>query len=121
MVWTVLEIKKSINQILKEIMSPNNQILSDAQLEGSLTLKYSDFAKEFPFLLKKMAKREELEYLDVMIQGITDIESGDKKQTDIENDIGDELAEKLFYPTLDPKQANEIRGKVAQEKIKRSS
>jgi len=117
--WSTENIKKNIEIIMEDINDPKHKNKLKGQLEAYLIDKYPDFAKAFPFLLKRMAKKENMEYLDVMIKGIADIESKTQSKESVEQEIGDKLAEQYFYPTMSKINADALRKKVSDARIKK--
>ena len=73
--------------------------------------KYPLFATNYPFLLKKIVKNEDIEYLYKMLDNLKEIEAGDKKLEDVEKTLGEELVNKYVYK-------NEEIQKLQNEKAK---
>lgn len=117
MTWSVSQIKQTIDEIIIISSSTENKLKTPFQLEVLLMDKYPEFARDFPFLLKKIAKRDGLEYLDVMLKGIESIENKEKSIETVEQEIGDPLADKLYYPNLDKETADKIRQKVKETRL----
>ena len=82
-----------------------------ARVEGKLYEKYPLFATNYPFLLKKIVKNEDIEYLYKMLDNLKEIEAGDKKLEDVEKTLGEELVNKYVYK-------NEEIQKLQNEKAK---
>ena len=83
---------------------------SYGRIEGKLSEKFPEFAEKYPFLLKKIAKNENIEYLYKMIEGIKEIEIGNKTMEQVEKSLGEGLADKYLYK-------NEEIEKLQNEKL----
>jgi hypothetical protein len=116
MTWSVNQIKNTIDEIIATINLNENKHKTAFQLEVLLMEKYSDFAQDFPFLVKKIAKRDKMEYLDIMLKGIESIENKEKSIETVEQEIGDPLAERFYYPSLDKDKVEKIKRKVKESR-----
>ena len=90
-----------VDQILDEIkINPIKDLLENnhfARAEGKLAEKFPLFATNYPFLLKKIVKNEDIEYLYKMLDNLKQVEQGNKKLEDVEMNLGENLAEKYLY------------------------
>ena len=91
----------TVNDIYEDMKSELIEKLIESKsygrIEGKLSEKYPEFAENYPFLLKKIAKNENIDYLYKMIEGLKEIEMGNKTMEEVEKSLGEGLADKFLY------------------------
>jgi len=92
-------IKKIIKIIDTEINTYNTNIDS-FEIELKIMEKYPDYYHQFPFLIKKMCKRDNLSMLYKMIDKLEDVELGIDTIENVEFNLGNELADKYINPII---------------------
>ena len=70
------------------------------EIEMEVMNAYPEFYEEHPFLVKRLCKGEDLTILFKMINGLKQVESGEKTLTQVELPLGQELADEYLYPNL---------------------
>jgi hypothetical protein len=70
------------------------------EIEMEIMNNYPEFYEQYPFLVKKLCKGEDLGILYKMIEGLKKVESGEKTLTQVELPLGQELADEYLYPSL---------------------
>ena len=95
-----LSIRDMVNEInikVSEYYKVDNN--SDSYvIELNILEQYPDFYDKYPFLVKKICKREDLTILYKMIDNIDLINSGKDNIKDVELRLGKELAEIYLHP-----------------------
>jgi hypothetical protein len=61
---------------------------------------FPDFYDNYPFLVKKICKNEDMKFLDKMLNNLKQIENGEKTLPTVEMKLGTELANKYLYPNI---------------------
>jgi hypothetical protein len=94
-----------VKQMVQLIQNDINLMIEDNindpfEWEMRILEKHCDFYSNYPFLVKKLCKRDDLNMLYTMLDNLEQIQSGDKKITDVEMDLGNNLANKYLYPKL---------------------
>lgn len=94
-------LQTNIKSILDYIQLLKEQKKTDPfEIEMEIMNNYPDFYDEHPFLVKKLCKGEDLGILYKMIEGLKQIEKGEKTLTQVEIPLGKELADEYLYPHL---------------------
>jgi hypothetical protein len=94
-------LENDISSILGYIDLLKQEKITDIfQIEMEVMKAYPDFYDQFPFLVKRLCKGEDLAILFKMIEGLKKVESGEKTLTQVELPLGQELAEEYLYPHL---------------------
>jgi hypothetical protein len=79
------------------------------QLEMEVMKAYPCFYDQYPFLVKRLCKGEDLAILFKMIKELKKVESGEKTLTQVELPLGQELADEYLYPHLNDLKPNKKR------------
>ena len=58
---------------------------------------YPNFYQEYPFLVKKVCKKEDISMLFKMLGLLDNISKGHDNLTNVENNLGQELANEYLY------------------------
>lgn len=89
-------IKSHINIILEYIKDKDNAFESELYIMET----YPEFYQEYPFLVKKICKKENLLMLYKMLGLLDNIEKGDDTLNNVEKNLGHELANNYLYPNI---------------------
>lgn len=94
------DIKTNINNI-KEYMNANKEKnKSHFELELDIIEKYPEFYHEYPFLVKKVCKDDNLDTLYKMLDNLAMVEKGDKSFAEVEKTLGEELANEFIHSKI---------------------
>ena len=93
-------IKETIENINKDIEKDINKNKSVFELELYIMTEYPEFYNNYPFLVKKICKKEDIQMLYKMFNNLNDVESGNKTLANVETKLGVELAQQYIYPKL---------------------
>jgi hypothetical protein len=88
------KVRKEVNVILKFMDKSEYKKCIDARMEYILIEEFEDFAEKYPMLLKKIAKRENLNELDKMLKAIELINKNEVSKQHMDMQIPLNLAEK---------------------------
>lgn len=69
-------------------------------IEMDVLNNFPEFYNEYPFLVKKICKGDDLTILYKMLKGLKKVENGEKSLFQVETPLGEELANKYLYPNL---------------------
>ena len=87
-------IKKNINDINNEIIKLKKQkLITVYDLEITIMDLYSEFYNNYPFLVKKLCKSDNIDMIYTMLNELEKVEQGDDFK-DIENKLANNLATK---------------------------
>ena len=90
-------IRTNINNILTKIKEMEGKGIHDSfdhELEIMTTLP--EFYGEYPFLVKKVCKKEDTSVLYQMFDNLEQVQNGDKSLASVEYSLGNELANKYI-------------------------
>jgi hypothetical protein len=73
------------------------------QFEFAMRDIFPIFAEEHPFLFKKIAMGDDLTFLYKMLDGISQIKNGSLSIKEVEQGLGNDLANAYVYPALNAK------------------
>jgi hypothetical protein len=91
----------NINSVMSYIdLLKQNKKTDLFEIEMEIMNNYPEFYEQYPFLVKKLCKGENLDFLYKMIEGLKKVETGEKTLTQVELPLGQELAEEYLYPSL---------------------
>ena len=95
------EIKKNIDNINKRIQELVKQGKTESfDIEIVLLEEMPEFYDEYPFLVKRLCKRENNDFLFKMLDNLEAVDKGKKSLATTELKLGEELAEKYLYPAV---------------------
>jgi hypothetical protein len=89
-------IKFHIDIILEYIKDKDNAFESELYIMET----YPEFYQEYPFLVKKICKKENLSMLYKMLGLLDNIEKGNDTLNNVEKNLGEELANNYLYPNI---------------------
>ena len=105
---SVKEIKKNIEIIMIYV---NNKIKSGEKnsfnIEKQFIKDHHDIYMSYPWIVKKICKREDLKPLFLMIKKLEDIENGKSTFKETEEKLGNALNNTYLKPTLDKLEKND--------------
>lgn len=94
------ELKVKIVQIQEQISKLVKENKTVVEIEMILMESDSDFYERYPYLVKKLVKGGDLQFLDKMLENIEKIEAGEQTQAATELKLGEELANQFLYPVV---------------------
>ena len=92
----ILYIKDTINEINNKLIELCKDSDDSYKNEIIILNLYPDFYDKYPFLVKKICKRDDLTILYKMIDSIELINEGKDTISNVEHNLGQELAEKYL-------------------------
>ena len=93
-------IKETINNINNEINKENNKNKTLFELELHIMTLYPEFYNDYPFLVKKICKKDDIQMLYKMFENLNEVELGNKSLSNVELTLGDELAKQYIYSKI---------------------
>lgn len=93
-------IKENINNINIDLNKDINKYKSIFELELYIMTEYPEFYNNYPFLVKKLCKKDDIEMLYKMLNNLNDVELGNKSLNNVESTLGIELAKQYIYPKI---------------------
>ena len=96
------EIKKYIYEIKEaiKVIETVYNITDSYTIELNIMQQYKEFYEKYPFLVKKLCKREKLEFLDVIIENLDDVHENKKDFDTVEKELAKRLAEQYNIPNV---------------------
>ena len=90
-------IKTNIDNILNKIKDMEKNGIHDSfDHELEIMTVLPDFYSEYPFLVKKVCKKEDISFLHKMIDNLEQVQNVDKSLSSVEYNLGNELATKYI-------------------------
>tara|TARA_E500000178_G_C16986251_1_gene738372 strand:+ start:65 stop:394 length:330 start_codon:yes stop_codon:yes gene_type:complete len=96
----VKEMKKKINYVQNKISELVKENKNNVDIEMYFLENDSEFYERYPYLIKKLIKGGSLEFLDVMLNNLEKVESGQQTMASTELKLGEDLASKYLYPKV---------------------
>ena len=93
-------IQDTIININNDINKENNKNKSIFELELYIMTEYPEFYSNYPFLVKKLCKKDDIQMLYKMFDNLNDVELGNKTLSNVELTLGNELAQQFIYPKI---------------------
>lgn len=91
-------IKQNVREI-QEIISLNPNA-DPFDLELKFMESHPEFYQQYPFLVKKLCKKEDISMLFKMLSNLDQVEKGEKSLASVELKLGNELANQYIYPKI---------------------
>jgi hypothetical protein len=91
-------IKSNVNEIQKIISQNPNTDPFDLELK--FMESHPEFYYQYPFLVKKLCKKEDISMLFTMLTNLDQIEKGEKSLASVELKLGNQLADQYIYPKI---------------------
>ena len=90
-------IKTNVENILKKIKEmETNGVTNSFDHELEIMTTFPDFYSEYPFLVKKVCKKEDTSFLYKMFDNLEQVQNGDKSLASVEYNLGNDLASKYI-------------------------
>lgn len=90
-------IKNTINEINNELNKMKDMGETDVfNLEMNISEMFSEFYDNYPFLVKKICKGDDIETIYTMLKCLSQVEKGNKTLSEVENKLGNELLNKYI-------------------------
>tara|TARA_A100001011_G_C14251103_1_gene817897 strand:+ start:37 stop:321 length:285 start_codon:yes stop_codon:yes gene_type:complete len=75
-------------------------ITDSIKIEKLFIVKHADIYERYPWIVKKITRREDLRPLFVMIKKLEDVEKGKTTLKETETKLGEALAKEYVYPKI---------------------
>jgi len=99
--FNTLIIKENINQIkLKRDELQEKGITKIMDLEVEMMNIFPEFYQEYPFLVKKICKGDDLSILYKMLDNLNKVDNGEKSFLQVESKLSTELANEFITPKI---------------------
>ena len=92
------EYKKNLQYVLDYVNEINER--DSFEIELRVMNDFPDFYEKYPFIVKKIAKKEDISMLYTMLDNIKEVQDNKTSMTHVEKALGEQLAEKYLYPVL---------------------
>jgi hypothetical protein len=90
-------VKETINEINKELLKMKELGETNIfNLEMNICEMFPEFYDEYPYLVKKICKGDDIQTLYKMLNCLNQVESGAKSLAQVENKLGNELLNKYM-------------------------
>ena len=97
-------IKENIKNINILITTMESSGVKDPfEYELKILTDFPEFYDEYPFLVKKLCKKDDINILYKMLDNLDMVENGNKSLASVEHNLGSELANKYLYPVVNKK------------------
>ena len=94
------DLKVKIKEVQKKISEMVSQKKTEVEIEMFFIENDSEFYEEYPYLVKKLIKGVDMDFLNVMLENLQRVEEGEQSLASTELKLGNELAEKYLYPNV---------------------
>ena len=94
------QIKSNIEMFKKIITAMKEESSTDNEIEAFFFNNEQDFYKKYPYLIKKLIKNDNLEFLDKMLENLEKVENGEQSFASTELKLGTELANEYLPKDL---------------------
>jgi hypothetical protein len=95
------KIKQQIVVLTEFINTLKEQnITTPFEVEMEIMMKYPMFYQEYPFLVKKLCKGDDLSMVYTMLENLDSVQKGEKSLASVELNLGEQLANKYLYPNI---------------------
>ena len=99
--FDINQIKTTINLIKNTIDKSIKEGETDSfKHELQILELYPEFYDNYPFLVKKICKNDDMNMLYKMFENLQEIENGDTTINNVELKLGNELASQYLYPNI---------------------
>lgn len=93
-------IKYHINLIQEYTKDKPKNKETELSSELYIMKNYSDFYNEYPFLVKKICKQDDISMIYNMMEELYNIQNGNDTINNVEKKLGNKLANQYLYPNL---------------------
>jgi predicted nucleotidyltransferase len=94
--FDVNDIKEKIKIITEKVNELRTQNLSNIDIESHFFNNEEEMYQKYPYLIKKIIKNDNLEFLDKMVLNLQSVETGDQSFASTELKLGKELADEYL-------------------------
>lgn len=94
------DLKVKIKEVQEKISEMVSQKKTEVEIEMFFIENDSEFYEEYPYLVKKLIKGGDMDFLNVMLENLQRVEEGEQSLASTELKLGNELAEKYLYPNV---------------------
>lgn len=98
--YKISDLKEKIKDVSSKIKELSLENKSEVDIEMYFFENDEKFYEEYPYLIKKLIKGGNMEFLDKMIDNLEKVESGEQGMAATELKLGEELANKYLYPNI---------------------
>ena len=98
--YKIPDLKLKIKEVAEKIKELVDQKKTEIEIEMFFFENDEKFYEEYPYLVKKLIKGGNMDFLDVMLNNLEKIENGDQSLASTELKLGEELASKYLYPNV---------------------
>lgn len=98
--YNILDLKEKIKQVSAKIKELVDQKKTEIEIEMFFFENDEKFYEEYPYLIKKLIKGGDMDFLEVMLNNLEKVESGEQGLAATELKLGEELANKYLYPNV---------------------
>ena len=99
-IFNIMSITRQDIETMLQDLKQQKHLKKQLDKELYLMDKYKELYTNFPFLIKKLTKiendKENLKMLFLLVDNMTDINSGKKDKATVENELGQKLADKYI-------------------------
>ena len=105
----ILKIIPEIQKFAELPMYQEIKKIDKLQFEFALREIFPEFSTEKPFLFKKIVLGDDLTFLYKMLNGITQIKNGSLSVKEVEQGLGNDLANAYVYPALNEAASGNVK------------
>jgi hypothetical protein len=95
-----LKLVKETVKLIQIFKDKYKDKFNENTLESMLRTTFPVFVKDYSTLFKMVLKTDNIEYLNIMIDGIMSVCDGKSDIDTVRNSIGEQLAENYLYPIM---------------------
>ena len=104
----VQNLKKDIKAIKDKIVEcRNNKVTEAFDIEMTVMTELPELYNDYPWLIKRLSKSEDYEYLTKFVDSLEAVSKGDKTLAAVELTLGMDLKRKFLDPVLDKLEKND--------------
>jgi hypothetical protein len=94
--FDVNEIKEKVQLITEKVNELRSNNVSNIEIESYFFNNEEALYQKYPFLIKKIIKNDNLDFLDKMVSNLQMVETGDQTFASTELKLGEELAKEYL-------------------------
>jgi len=99
--YNIKNIRENITLIEKDIKDLEQQGITESlNIELYIIDKYPDFYSSYPFLIKKICKKDDYNLIFNILDKLETVENGQADFKDVEQKLSIDLANKYLYPNI---------------------
>jgi hypothetical protein len=89
---------KLLTNMISELKEQN--MTTPFEFEMEIMVKHPEFYQQYPFLVKKLCKGDDITMIYTMLENLDAVQKGDKSLASVELKLGEQLASKYLYPNI---------------------